>query len=171
MRRASLLPLLLLLLTFASVSKASASDDQMERQTLKGLKTIYVAVDLSPEVVQNGLSQEQVQTDAELKLRMTGIHVLSKEEALNAHKFIGLLHLVVDVYNHPSLPTTFAFKTEITLEQAILLSRDNNIRSIAPTWSTSELGIVGSARMSTVRDEMKDLIDTFCNAYLAANPR
>jgi len=42
----------------------------------------------------------------------------------------------------------------------------------ATTWSaTGIIGTVGSQKLGSVRDDVRDLTDQFINAYLAANPK
>src|SRR2546428_13527539 len=57
-------------------------DDESTRMTLTGVHGVRVVVRLSDsaEVQKDGLSQSQLQTDVEIKLRQTGITVLSQQE-------------------------------------------------------------------------------------------
>src|SRR2546425_4483432 len=58
-------------------------DDESTRMTLVGVHGVRVVVRLSDsaEVQKDGLSQSQLQTDVEVKLRQTGITVLGEQEA------------------------------------------------------------------------------------------
>jgi|SoiMethySBSTD1v2_1073268.scaffolds.fasta_scaffold3308556_1 hypothetical protein len=58
-----------------------ADDSQSARNSLRGLLGVEVIVeDLKPEVERAELSRTQLQTDVELRLRQSGIRVLTEEE-------------------------------------------------------------------------------------------
>ena len=64
------------LLVFATVHPALATDESVDRQTLKGIKVVAVQVEaLRPEVESDGLTQAQIKTDVEQRLREAGIQV------------------------------------------------------------------------------------------------
>ena len=46
---------------------------------------VYVAIALAPDLEPAGLAKANIQTDLELKLRLAGIPVLSREEWLTTH--------------------------------------------------------------------------------------
>ena len=76
MRRAlSLMGVLLV-----AATAATALDTQGTRETLRGLEGVEVLVEnLSPEVERDGIDKTTIKTDVELKLRQTGIKVLTPE--------------------------------------------------------------------------------------------
>jgi hypothetical protein len=68
-----------LALALAAPALSFASDDEYTRESLRGLHGVYVLVeDLRPEVEQAGLTVAMIRTDAELKLRLAGIRVLTQ---------------------------------------------------------------------------------------------
>jgi hypothetical protein len=80
MKRA-LLTLLLLSATDAS-SLVGQDDNETSRKTLAGLNGVFVAVtQVSEDARRSGLSETQLQTDVELKLRQAGIPVLTEGDA------------------------------------------------------------------------------------------
>ena len=66
-------------------------DDPTSRATLAGLAGVQVVVEALPqEAEQRGLSQSNIQTDAELALRMAGIRVLTENESLQPANVVHL---------------------------------------------------------------------------------
>ncbi len=60
-----------------------AGDHKVSRETLRGIKGIFVRVEsLSSEIRKKGLNKQKIRTDVELKLGKAGIKVLSLEEYL-----------------------------------------------------------------------------------------
>jgi hypothetical protein len=59
------------------------------------------------------------------------------------------------------------------LKQDVSLTRAPNAHvDGATTWeSTSYIGTVGAEKLSSIRGNVKDQVDQFINAYLAANPK
>ena len=65
-----------LLLVLAATGRVVATDESVDRQTLKGIKVVAVQVEaLRPEVESDGLTQAQIKTDVEQRLREAGIQV------------------------------------------------------------------------------------------------
>lgn len=142
--------------------------DKFTRATLRGLKGVWIQIDkLEPEIEKDGLTRNQIQTDVELKLRIAGIKVLTREE------------WVADISN-PSLHVSpaivktkkgraYVYYINIELNQRIFLERDPNIIAIGCTWSGGVLGMTHS--IIEIRDNIKDNVDKFINAYLTVNPK
>lgn len=66
----------------------------------------------------------------------------------------------------------YAYSTLLELKQRVQLLTDPTITAWVPTWrATSHIGIVGSGDLSSVREMVRDMVDQFINAYLAANPK
>jgi hypothetical protein len=80
----------------------------------------------------------------------------------------GPLHIMVNVFPRDGGSWPCSIQTE--LEQAVTLER-NTMFTIAPTWSVSEVGSVGSVKVRSIRESVKDQVDQFINAYLAVNPK
>ena len=149
-------------------------DDDDSRQTLAGLTGVYVVVsEIEDDAQRVGLSQTQLRTDVELKLRQAGIKVLSREEVANAPGF-PFLHVNVSTLQLTKAATgLYAFNTNIALLQFIQLPRDPSIVGLGRTWNaTGSYGTVGSSKLGEeLRKTVRDLTDQFINAYLAANPK
>jgi hypothetical protein len=134
------------------------------------LKELAVLVeDLHPDIQQDGLEKNTIQTDVELKLRLAGIKVVPIKEVARTP---GGQYLYVNVNSlrMEGLPL-YAISVELELQQSVWLAREpkTNLPG-ATTWQISRVGGVGKAAVSSMRDTIKDLVDGFVNDYLAANP-
>ncbi|MBI4589975.1 MAG: hypothetical protein HY725_14165 [Candidatus Rokubacteria bacterium] len=66
----------------------------------------------------------------------------------------------------------YAYTLRLELWQAVRLTRDAAIHSLAATWSTS--GVIGTVRtthLGAVREAVRAMVDEFINDYRAANPK
>ena len=141
-----------------------------EIESLKGLAGVEVFIEIpNPEIGKDGLSNGQLQTDAELRLRKVGIKVLSEEENI---KTPGMPILYVKVSSVKNKDGLYAYSLKVELLQSVVLSRDRSLELMAmSTWRADQLATVGVNNMpASVRSEVGDLIDAFVNDYLAANP-
>lgn len=150
-------------------SQRAAGDSEDERATLRGLPGVYVLAFASPDGEQHGLTKEQVQTDAELRLRKAGIRVLSETEWL---KTPGgpYLYVRVNVMKKED-SSLYAFSIYVALKQRVLTERNPKISSFATTWDTGSIGIVGENYLRDIRGSVADDVDEFINAFLAENPK
>ena len=165
----ALLTLVLAFLITGGAVVARADDSELARQSLKGLKGIAVLVEsLKPEVELAGLTKASIQTDVDLKLRLAGIPVLSRDVAHPGVQYF----LYVQVSFLPIPDGVWPYRIDVELTQRVLLDRDRSIIGIASTWSVGSVGRVGKENVRKfVRDAIKDRVDEFINAYLSVNPR
>jgi len=144
-------------------------DDETSRQSLAGLSGVYVLVEhIEDQAQRDGLLQDQIQTDVELKLRQAGITVLTQVQSFS--RTGALLYVSVSALKNSS--GFYAYNLDLELRQQVRLIRNPGVTVLATTWSaTGRIGTVGSTRLSSLRDTVRDLTDQFINAYLAANPK
>ncbi|SRR6266550_4932395 len=145
-------------------------DDEDTRKTLAGLHRVRVIVQMSDSagVQKDGLSQLQLQTDVEVKLRQTGIIVFSQHDA----QLGPWLNVIVNTLDVSSTNATSMYAVSVSAElyQWVTLARNPSVRVFVSTWSaTGRFGT--TAHVSSVRDLIRDMTDQFINAYLAANPK
>lgn len=160
--------------------------------TLKGLQGISVLVSTTTttkEAEKYGLTKQSIQTDTELRLRQNGIRVLTREElGERLHAFyIGglkpsyedglkrmdaaLLHVVVNPVINEEVGIA-AVAINLRVMQTAFLPRERNILYRgAVTWESGSVRLVGLGMLKEVRERVKDVVDEFCNDYLAANPK
>jgi hypothetical protein len=134
-----------LVLTCPAGFQAFSYDGSLTRETLRGLQGIEVLMEnIAPEAEPDGLTTRQVQTDVELRLRQSGIRVLSREEGRTTP---GRPSLYINVNTSKRDGRGFyAYHVTVALNQDVWLARDLAIQSLeTTTWSVSTVGSVGEA--------------------------
>jgi hypothetical protein len=135
--------------------------DDYSDHSLMGLNTVKVAVEtLPPGAAKLGLTEEAIQTDVELKLRLAGMRVV------NTVAFdTEVLYVNVNATSDGR-----AVSIAVELQQGARLLRDPNIMIFtAVTWSTGSVTIYPTAQF--IRDSIKEKVDIFLNAWLSVNPK
>lgn len=171
--------LLILFIIFPMVySSAFAMDNEQNRLSLKDLKGVRVIVLFLTEDIKNlGLTEEVIQTDVELKLRMVGINVASNAEEL--YKIPGTPQLLVCITGYTVMEKTdtrdkgVAYHVSISVLQSTFLDRNPKLRVLAVTWEFAMIGLAYTDQglVSQIRNSVKDRADNFINAYLSVNPK
>jgi hypothetical protein len=139
-------------------------------ESLRGLESVFVIVEkLSPDVEQDGLHQDQIRTDVELRLRTAGIRVPKRAESLATP---GNPYLLVNITTL-KYGRVYAAFVEIQLHQTVALDRAKDIVVIgAGTWGSAALKIDDARFVSErIRQSVGDKVDEFINDYLSVNPR
>jgi hypothetical protein len=156
------------LLTAASPGRAQDGDPRTE--TLRGLSGVGVGIEyLNDEAKRAGFDANTLQTDVELKLRLAGIKVLTREESIRVP---GSPSLYVNLNFINAANGLGVYSIEVELKQNALLERDKTVLALrATTWSTGYLGTAPRDTVSPVRSALGDLVDRFLNAYLSVNPK
>jgi len=131
--------------------------------SLKDISAVYVFwEDLSNGSNMLGLTQENIQTDVELKLRLAGIRVVTEAEAAN---LLSSPCLYVSTFVSPTGDLALA---EIKVMQQVWLDR-NAQSTYAATWQRNKVSL--NVHPQFVRDQIKGLVDQFLNAWLSVNPK
>jgi hypothetical protein len=156
-----LMTIFLIGLTSLSV-QAQASNPRVA--TLKGISAIFVLVEDLPNAAKVlGLTEDAIQTDVELKLRLAGMRVVTRGE-------MGALPGQPDLYIEVNLTRgAEAASIDVELQQNALLPRNGQLVPSATTWSHS--GAISAPTAQVIRDMIKDFVDTFLNAWLSVNPK
>ena len=161
---AALLPLLAV--------PAKAADDPDSRASLKGITTIRVLVSVCEEL-DGTVSGTDLLTDAELRLRQSGIHVLAPEET-GDRMTGGVLAISLSCYRPIPELRLFCVEPGVALCQYAALPRNPAKQLLVETWSTHDV-LVGDSNnlwmFRRTRDTVRGFLDQFLNAYLAANPK
>jgi len=153
----------LVLLLWLWQGHAFPNDSQGTRKTLHDVEPIKVVVDPLKWSIENaGLKTLQLRNDTELKLRLAGIKVVSPNDPGKPS-----LHVNARVIKFGQRDR-YVFNIRVELVQTVSLERSPQVKIDAATWSTSVTGT--SHKLSTVRDQLGELVDVFINAYLSANP-
>lgn len=132
--------------------------------TLKGISALNVRVaNLSDGAKLLGLTKETIQTDVELKLRLAGMRVVTQEEdfKLPGMPFLWVYVNLTDVAD--------AAHIQIELRQNAQLERNGERAISVATWRGG--AVIANPSLQTIRDDVKDSVDTFLNAWLSVNPK
>ncbi len=146
-------------------------EGRSNRATLKQLKGVGVLVENLPAGVEgHGLSKNQLQSDAEAKLRNAGIKVLTKEESA---KTLGEPYVYININLNMAKTENdvYPYSIDLLLIQKVSLVRDPKITSYAVTWSTGGVGSIGKEIIGQLRENVQEIVDIFIKAYKAENPK
>ncbi len=161
------IPVILLL----ARSTAFAGDDQNNRATLRGIKTVCVVAEIGnvPDEERAGLTARLLQMDAEDKLLDAGLS-LNPDAVQCLYLHVSLVQAVGGKNRKPTGLFAGSFRVEFL--QTVTLTRANTIKTFAPTWSAENLATIpaGELRTST-REILASLVAKFIAAYRSANPQ
>jgi hypothetical protein len=158
--RAFCSPIILVVL-IVICGNAYAIDSEIARNSLRGLNGINVSIEnIREEIVKLGLTEDSIRTDVELKLRLSGIRVLSTEEWV---KEPGNPYLYVYVHVVRGKEAVYIYNISVEMIQDVTLVRSPSVRCMGETWKTGFLGLALELRQ--IREAIKDPIDEFINAY------
>jgi len=138
-----------------------------DNNTLRGIKSVNVVIDLSSE--EDGVSSYQLKNDVELKLRLAGIKVDPKSSQLLLVK-VFIMKIEADATSH-------AFgrygTVQIQMHEEVILLRNPAISAIVPTWGSHIYYLHGPPDTfgKRCRDAVRDFTDAFINDYLSVNPK
>jgi hypothetical protein len=147
-------------------SNATAGVKEVEREVLQGLEEVRVIVErIKPEIERDGLYSNTLQTDVELKLRMVGMKVLQEDEDPQRTD-VPYLYLLVDAL---ICAKGYVYKVQLSLREPVMLIR-KGLRVVTTTLRFPG-GIGITPHLSDIREEVRDLVDEFTEAWLEANPK
>ena len=128
-----------------------------KKEVLLGFKEGRVVIELNPATINAGLSMDQLKTDVESRLHRNGIMV---DEAIEIVTVTGM-SLGLSVF------------PKIELNEMVELVRAPSKYTFATTWESGLLNVFPDRNsfVQGARQMVEDLVDRFCNAYLAANRR
>jgi len=145
--------------------------DELGKESLKGLNGVYLIVErLNPDIEKDGLTKNSIKTAVELKLRMAGIKVLTKEEIFKDPDS-PVLHVQVVSIKERTIDSFYAIGINIELYQHVFLIRDKSIIFHTATWCDKLVVMRLAKEVYSLKDVIKDRIDEFINDYLAVNPK
>lgn len=170
-RKKWLMVLIVIVLTLAFQSSVFAINGKSNRATLRGLSGVGVLVEqLAPEIEREGLIKNQLQIEVELKLKMAGIKVLTREECLETPGE-PYLYVNVNVNTAKTESDIYPYSIDLLLMQKVSLLRDPGQTTYAVTWSTGGVGSIEKSILSQLRGSMEEMVDLFIKTYLSENPK
>ena len=117
-----------------------------------------------------GLTDEQLQMDIELKLRLAGIKVNSHMEWL-ASKDKALIYVNVNA-NGNNITPSISYSISVKLNQTVTLARSPYVTINGIVWDRDSVGKQPKSRFkAAARRSVNDFMDEFINDYLTANPK
>ena len=163
------LALLASLLLFCQPTFAQTQSEQ-EVESLRGLGDIKVVVEeIDADARIGGISVEAIRTEAELRLRRSGIGVL-RRGASNTQPGGSSLYINLHVKPLEDL-RLIVYSLSVSLKQNVYLVRDSQMMYGVATWDVGSVGDVGFNRASQIIPTIGSYVDRFANDYLSVNPR
>src|SRR4029077_15389637 len=148
--------LAILMLVGPSSPVVRADDTVISRESLKGIQTVSVVIeDLDEDAKKVGLTEDNIRTDVELKLRLAGLNIAGQNSTVP-----GNTYLYVNVKVLPP----FAANVTVELNQSVLLQRNGDLVIGSTTWELS--GGLTNPTSERIRNLVKALADRFLNAWL-----
>ena len=144
-------------------SSVFAGDTYIERASLRGIKKVLVAVEpLGPEVENEVLNTEQIQSDVEQMLREAGIEV-----AKPYSKDVPYLYVKPTIIKETG---GYIYNIGVEVCQAVSLKGSPAIQlTPACTWSVGSVGMTHD--VNTIRHNIEVYAGEFVNAYFSVNPQ
>ena len=151
----------LLLLLFITTANLVVADN-----ALKDIEKMWVSVVITGI---DDISQNQVITDVELKLRLAGISIVEFSASEGDSIEVFIYGVFIPDINHYS----FYIRIDINKSAEVRFTNSNTIhyRPI-PVWWRFTVGLASKQEADRfIRGIVKDYMDEFLNDYLAANPK
>jgi hypothetical protein len=156
-----------LVLSVVSISLGIAQEFVRERkETLRGIDAMRISVErLEPDAKKDGLTEDKIKADVELKFRLAGITILT--ETSLAGPFFDVF--VATTYDKES--KGFIYTIDVGFFQEVMLKRNSNVSLLSPTWYIRKHGYIDEKSLERkIRDSVKDFVDQFLIDYLSVNP-
>ena len=152
------------------------SEEVRNRETLRGLPGVYVVIeDLGTDIKKDGLTEEQLRTDVEVRLRRAGIRVLTldevKESLIKPALLIRVTALKSDSLSKLLEGSIYSFSISIELKQVATLGRMPSKFFLVTTWNDGVIGFATVKNVRIIRDDLGDYVDKFANDFLTVNPK
>jgi len=149
---------------FCIVPFAFAEDKEITRLTLQGIKEVYVVIEaIEPEIEQLGLTQTQVRSDVEAKLRGANIAITPDYQ-----RGVPAVYLYVQVLRPEKIDRLF-YSISLSLLQNVILERDQKVKTNTDTWLMRVLGM--SSGTEAIRSDIRSLLDQFIDDYRQVNQK
>jgi hypothetical protein len=138
---------------------------------LRGLRGVSVQTYVDGGGAQTVVTQRQIQTDVEIKLRRAGI--LVRPDGDPVLRVMILLHETPVLTAIEDLPIVVNYSVflQVALLQKVQLVRLPDYVMTTNTWESMQLLVYPKNHLRDVRDDLSDLVDGFVNDFLAANPK
>lgn len=135
--------------------------DSIDREPLKGISDVYLVIErLDPVANKLGITEDQIQTDVEIRLRKAGIKVKKRDTLVMFYVNVGITNGINGLYG---------VSETVEVKDMVSLVREPKIKFQTQIWDKHMFGIVGELRVSdAIRKGVGDLTDEFILEYLRA---
>lgn len=142
--------------------------DEIQTSNLKGLKAVGVIVaELDANLGRNGLTKEQIKADVEMRLKESGIGVLSGKERLRSP---GQPYLYIAIESICASTTNVCtVSVAVRVIESIQADRDSAVRANASIWEKDVLTMLEKKHLDKVRGIVNAFVDQFKTAFRSAN--
>jgi len=142
--------------------------EEVKLAPFRGLKGVNVLVEIvSDDARRMGVTEENLQTTAELCLRKANIPVLPMVPKQIEDSPPPSLYVHVELYISDDKRIAY-FSINVDLREGVMLERDPKTFVTATTWTTGVIGIAKPTDGKRVKDNLVEHVEKFCNLYLAA---
>ncbi len=150
---------------------AVASDDKIDRATLKGVNAVCTVVEISDQA-KSAINKTNLQIAIEGRLQRAGIPV-DKTATTCLYLSVRALQAI----GRPGLSKRekpiplFAVDVRLEFLQTVTLSRDPATKAYAPTWSSANMATVPASELDSAAGDLAGgLLQVFVTAYKSVNP-
>ncbi len=153
---------------------AAAGDDSFSRQSLRGLKALYLLVeDVDPELVKAGLTRERIAEEAEKRLRSVPLRVMTLKESFQE---TGRPYLEIAFLLAKPQSGAYGYFIEVSVSQEVRPTRPipggpygGGQGVHCQTWSIRQAGVVERDRLSSLAETVGTMVDRFVDAHQSVN--
>ncbi len=150
-------------------ARPAMSQEEADRASLKGLKSVYVIVeDLPADLLDKGPSKARLQALMEEKVKAAGLILLTREAWRNTPG-TPLLYANINLSKAKTKDGVRACSINLCLAQRVNLERDPALKSLARTWQAGIVGLVGDDGLEIVASQVGTLVDYFLSEVRAVS--
>jgi hypothetical protein len=151
--------------------QAAVAQLPSQKNALRSLSSPNVEVEVQDADFQRSVSESQVRTDVELKLRRAGIRLTDRSDSY-PKIVVNVRAAKNETLGRGIAIYPFIINVElVSFINAEMDAKKPPRRLFAAIWETDKVGMFGSARLQEIRGLVNDCVDEFINDYLAANPK
>lgn len=150
-------------------SVRAQAQEEADRVSLKGLKSVYVIVeDLPAELKEDRPLKARIQAVMEEKVKQAGLVLLTREAWRNTPG-TPLLYANINLSKAKTKEGVRACSINLCLAQRANLEREPAIRSLARTWQAGIVGLVSDTDVEVVVSQVGALVDYFLSEVRAVS--
>ncbi len=149
-----------------SLAQAQSEDN------LKGVTDALVITVVDKQMKDAGVSENDIQTSVELKLRSAGMKVLTVSDPALFTKNLNRIILGVEIHGMKidKMPA-YCYMITYTVTGAAQQVKTPNQVFYPVIWHTETFGYVGEDKLAFIKETNDALCDKLANDYLKANPK